>query len=96
MDTDGMPANRDGIECVNCGKYWFNHHGWACDKPSMINSMIVYRSVLTLDKQYLTKDMAEYKEENNLSPNAGRCKCRTITTNKIGTLFICCDCKNKS
>lgn len=57
-DTESCPGERldeksHSEKCLNCNKYWCDHHGWSCNKLGE-----VYRfKDLNFDKRYLTQSM---------------------------------------
>lgn len=54
-DTEYMPFNRgDYTMCLNCGKGFRKHIGWAC--PGCYTYM-ASRNIIPKDQQYLTSDM---------------------------------------
>lgn len=51
-DTDAVPEERENTLCLNCGKVWLHHSGWACKYAGE-----THKSKLPENARYLTADM---------------------------------------
>lgn len=57
-DREAQPDERVGELCLNCGKDWPYHYGWACLK--FVNAIVgisTNKNSVSSTKRYLTKDM---------------------------------------
>jgi hypothetical protein len=64
-DTEDMPAER--VEaCLNCGKDWDDHYGWACiGNPKL---PLFLKDNIAPTRRYLTSDMLDSDKQQSLIP----------------------------